>query len=148
MTPIVLSLVAVAVVTLWRWNQVTMVRVREEISLVSQDQAGVRILIAQDQLIAAIRLTRDITGLDLKEAKELVEAMRHGTAVDFDALPSKGLDGLLAAAKDGEIHALLRHGDKIGAIKRWRALTGASLAEAHDAIETLARGLSGPAGPA
>ncbi|HWA40499.1 MAG TPA: hypothetical protein VG712_02750, partial [Gemmatimonadales bacterium] len=93
-----------------------------------------------------IRLTRQVTRLGLKESKELVEAIRRGEAVDFDALPARGLEGLLAAAKDAEVHALLRQGDRIGAIKRWRALTGASLAEAHEAIETLARGLPGAPG--
>ena len=147
MTYIVLAGVALALLALVRWNQSTIARLQEQVSLVSPDETGVRSLLAQDQRIAAIHLTRKVTGLGLKESKDLVEAMARGEPVSFDKLPDTGLNGLLAAAKDAEVHALLRRGDKIGAIKRWRALTGASLAEAHDAIETLARGLSGPDGP-
>lgn len=143
MTSIVLAGVALALLALVRWNQSTMARLQEQISLVSPDETGVRSLLAQDQRIAAIHLTRKVTGLGLKESKDLVEALARGEQVSFDRLPVTGLDGLLAAAKDSQVHALLRQGNKIEAIKRWRALTGASLAEAHDAVETLARGLPG-----
>lgn len=146
MTWLIVGAAALVVIGLVRWNRSTMAALREQISLVSPDETGVRSLIAQDQRIAAIHLTRKVTGLGLKESKDLVEAMARGDAVSFEKLPANALDGLLAAAKDAEIHALLRQGDTIGAIKRWRALTGGSLAEAHDAIETLARGLSGGPG--
>ncbi|HTK55276.1 MAG TPA: ribosomal protein L7/L12 [Gemmatimonadales bacterium] len=146
MTLYIVGGVALALIVLLRWNRNTMAALQEQISLVSPDETGVRNLLAQDQRIAAIHLTRKVTGLGLKESKDLVEAMARGEQVSFDQLPDTGLDGLLAAAKDGQVHALLRQGDKIGAIKRWRALTGASLAEAHDAIETLARGLPGAPG--
>ena len=72
--------------------------------------------------------------------------MARGEQVSFGKLPDTGLDGLLAAAKDAEIRARLRRGDRIGALTRWRALTGASLEEAHEAIDTLARGLHGTDG--
>ena len=40
-------------------------------------------------------------------------------------------------AGDPEIQQLLLQGNKIGAIKRYRELTGAGLAEAKDAIDRL-----------
>ena len=146
MTLYIVGGVALALIFLVHWNRSAMAALEEQISLVSPDETGVRNLLAQDQRIAAIHLTRKVTGLGLKESKDLVEAMARGEEVSFEKLPDTGLDGLLAAAKDGQVHALLRQGDKIGAIKRWRALTGASLADAHDAIETLARGLPGTPG--
>ena len=147
MTLYIVGGVALALIFLLRWNRNTMATLQEQISLVSPDETGVRSLLAQDQRIAAIHLTRKVTGLGLKESKDLIEAIARGEQVSFDKLPDTGLDGLLAAAEDAQVHALLRQGEKIGAIKRWRALTGASLADAHDAIEKLARGLSGGAGP-
>jgi len=147
MTLYIVGGVALALIFLLRWNRNTMAALQEQISLVSRDETGVRNLLAQDQRIAAIHLTRKVTGLGLKESKDLVEAMARGEQVSFEMLTKSRQDGLLSVAKDTEVQALLRQGNKIGAIKRWRTLTGASLTEAHEAVETLARGLSGGAGP-
>ncbi len=38
---------------------------------------------------------------------------------------------------DGDVEALLKAGDKVGAIKAYRARHGVSLAEAHDAVIAL-----------
>lgn len=43
------------------------------------DEVGqVRALTAQDKLIQAVKLVREMTGLGLKEAKDLAEAIRDG----------------------------------------------------------------------
>lgn len=48
------------------------------------------------------------------------------------------------AAEQGEVLALLRDGHKIMAVKRYRELTGASLAEAKAAVDALEQGHDAP----
>jgi ribosomal protein L7/L12 len=95
-------------------------------------------LVRDGRKIEAIKLYRDLTGAGLKEAKDAVEALeRDGSLpVTHDA----------ARGDDPDVLELLRAGQKIRAIKLYRDKTGAGLAEAKNAVETLARKNGIPAG--
>ncbi len=100
-------------------------------------EAGVRRLLAAGDKISAIKQYRELTGLGLKEAKEAVDAMEAGRVLPMPAAPARisGLD----PATDAEIRRLVASGELIEAIKRYRALSGAGLKEAKDAIEGMTR---------
>lgn len=83
------------------------------------------------QMIQAIKLLRERTGLGLKEARDAVEARKA-------ALPPAAPPAPAAGGSDPEVDRLLRAGDKIGAIKRHRQITGLGLKECKDAVEARA----------
>jgi ribosomal protein L7/L12 len=94
------------------------------------------------QMINAIKLLRDHTGLGLKEAKELAEAITHGGP----APPLPPAPSMTSGAGDDEVERLLRAGRKIQAIKAYRDRTGLGLKEAKDQVEALARAKGIPEG--
>jgi len=80
------------------------------------------------QQIEAVKAFREQTGASLGEAKEAVEEwLRTGT------WPERGSGNLAQLAPD--VQRLAREGHKIEAIKAHREQTGASLAEAKQAVE-------------
>ncbi len=102
--------------------------------------------LTQGQKIMAIKRVRELTGIGLKEAKDLVEAIERGqieinrpltplppTNPTFPMTPEQ-------ATNDPEVHELLARGLKINAIKRVRELTGVGLKEAKDLVDGLERG--------
>jgi ribosomal protein L7/L12 len=131
------AIVGVALFFLWRWSSSVNEHAEEVMQAVAQDESGVRSLIALDETIAAIKLARKITGLDLKASKELIDSLRGRSDVTLPIRTPVSTDRLLAAARDHQIRASLAGGDTIAAIKRWRELTGHSLVEAKTAVEQL-----------
>jgi ribosomal protein L7/L12 len=132
-----IAILVVSVIVLIRRSQAANEHAEELMRIVSQDESGVRSLIAQGETIAAIKLARKVTGLDLKASKELIDSLRGRSDVAFPLRTSVPADRLLAAARDHQIRASLAGGDTIAAIKRWRELTGHSLVEAKAAVEQL-----------
>lgn len=132
----IVGIVALGVVVLWRRSSAANEHAEEMMRIVPQDESGVRSLIAQGETIAAIKLARKITGLDLKASKELIDSLRGRSGVTFP-IRGPGDPADSPTAHDPEILALVARGDTIGAIKRWRELTGQSLVEAKAAIEQL-----------
>jgi ribosomal protein L7/L12 len=90
-------------------------------------------LIRKGRKIDAIKRYRAQTGAGLAEAKEAVEAMERGEP------PPPSRDAPAPDGIDAELWELLKNGRKIEAIKRFRAQTGAGLAEAKTAVEAIAR---------
>ena len=95
----------------------------------------------RDELIDAIKITRERTGLGLKEAKDAVEAYRRGDRGDaFDQLLS-GTADQPSAASVGEATLpaaaalALQRGAVIEAIKLTREATGLGLAEAKALVD-------------
>jgi ribosomal protein L7/L12 len=80
--------------------------------------------------IEAIKRYRELTGAGLKDAKEAVEALERG-----EAMPVREQGGV---PFETEIVVLLKHEQKLDAIKLYRERTGAGLKEAKDFIEALA----------
>ena len=78
----------------------------------------------QGNLIEAIKITREQTGLGLKEAKDAVEACLHGR------MPATTEGGIPLSAI-----VALQDGDKIQAIRQTRAAGGQGLKESKDAVE-------------
>ena len=89
----------------------------------------IRELMALGQKIEAIRVLREATGVDLAEAKRLVEA-----AADSTLEPAGATDDDF----ERELLQLLRAGQKIQAIKRHRERTGMGLKDSKDYVEALA----------
>jgi ribosomal protein L7/L12/DNA-binding beta-propeller fold protein YncE len=99
-------------------------------------------LIQSGQKIYAIKLFRETFGVGLKEAKDAVDAMEEGKSIDLSGMLVKtSATGLQSNAQSlAEIQGLLRSGQKIEAIKRFREMTGVGLKEAKDAVEAIERG--------
>ena len=94
--------------------------------------------LADEDVIGAIKLLREATGLGLKESKDLLDAHLRGElqrpTPAGAARPPAG--GLPPAALDA-----LRRGHKIEAIRLVREHAGSGLKEAKDAVEAAERTL-------
>jgi len=90
-------------------------------------------LVRQGRKIEAIKLYRAQTGVGLAEAKAAVEAMERGES------PPPAQDAPAPEDIDADLWELLKSGQKIEAIKRYRAQTGVGLAEAKAAVEATGR---------
>jgi ribosomal protein L7/L12 len=80
------------------------------------------------ELVAAIKITREATGLGLKEAKEAVESysslgVGRGSAAGGDQVPLGAISSL-------------HQGDLIGAIRQTREATGRGLKDSKEAVES------------
>jgi ribosomal protein L7/L12 len=94
-------------------------------------QSRVRDLISQHKLIEAIKEYRAATGVDLKTAKEFVEALsRHTQSAAQSRTQSPQID---------RVTALVMSGNKIAAIRDYREATGVSLVEAKEYVEGIER---------
>lgn len=91
------------------------------------------------QKIEAIRLFREQFGIGLKQAKDAVEQIERGEVVHLTNLAVTSSSGGMDAAHFAEVARLVREGNKIEAIKRFRELTGLGLKESKDAVEALER---------
>ncbi|CAM3314196.1 hypothetical protein COSO111634_11235 [Corallococcus soli] len=99
-------------------------------------QARIQELIDAGQTIKAIKLYREQHGVDLKEAKDSVEALmaeRH----PFGREPSGAVEG------DADIEQALRDDQLIEAVKLYRDRYGVGLKEAKDACDAMRRRLRG-----
>ena len=88
-------------------------------------------LLHDKQLIQAIKVYRDATGVSLAEAKEAVEEMARNELTK----PPSGVRNYDDPVLEGKIKSLLSKGKKIEAVKIYREEYGVSLKEAHDAVE-------------
>lgn len=118
------------------------------IALTSDREAEARQLLASGNKIQAIKLIREMTGLGLKEAKDMAEAMEAGRPVAMPR-PTPSVEVERPPQSDAwtEIDQLMRAGNKIEAIKRHREAFGTGLAEAKQAVEARASGMAFPQTP-
>lgn len=100
-------------------------------------------LVKDGNKIEAIKLFRSLTGAGLSESRDAVEKIAGGRAfevanyavvLDQADLPPPEVDRAAQIKKIGE---LLRRGQKIEAIKAYRAVFGVGLKEASEAVERL-----------
>lgn len=96
--------------------------------------AEVRDLLFSGRKIEAIKHYREATGVGLKEAKDAVEALERGAEAPY---PAVSVGGAPAGPWIDEVRALVRAGNKLEAIKRYREHTGLGLKESKDAVEAL-----------
>ncbi|MEP6895701.1 MAG: ribosomal protein L7/L12 [Chloroflexota bacterium] len=95
----------------------------------------IREFINSDQLIPAIKLYREITGVGLLEAKSAVEALARGENVNIPtSSPQSQLNDPLLESK---IKELLAKRNKIEAIKLYREAHKMGLKEAKDVIDQM-----------
>jgi len=97
-------------------------------------EVAVRALLDGGNKIEAIKRVREQTGLGLKEAKDLVDAMEQGAPVTLHAhTSSSAFHGDL----DSEARKLMAAGRKLEAIKLVREQKNLGLKEAKDYVERL-----------
>ncbi len=92
--------------------------------------AGIRDLLKAGRRDEAVELYAKFAGVDEYTAQDAVADIERAMRLEDDTAPDPELSPVLE---------LLRAGNKIAAIKAYRDLTGAGLAEAKDAVETLER---------
>jgi len=90
-------------------------------------------LIHAKQLIHAIKLYREATGVSLAEAKEAIEAM----ASDESVKPPDGVRDYDNPILNARIRSLLAKRQKIEAVKIYREEYGISLKDAKDAVDRI-----------
>ena len=103
----------------------------------------IRTLAQGGNLVEAIRRFRELYGVGLKEAKDAVEALAIGKEIEVKQISTGPLTSEVTGGALDEVQELLRSGDKIAAIKRYREITDAGLAEAKEAVERIEAGLNG-----
>jgi len=91
----------------------------------------IREFINADQLIYAIKLYREVTGVGLAEAKSAVEAMARGETVNIPVSQTQFDDPSL----ETRIKEMLTKRNKIEAIKLYRLAHNVGLKEAKDVID-------------
>lgn len=107
-------------------------------------EAQVRWLVQSGNKIEAIKVYRQATGVELKEAREAVEAVERGRSL----LAPAGTDWesnavaqpATPAQLEAEIRELVQKGNKLAAIALYRSATRSGLKEAKDAVEAVERG--------
>jgi LSD1 subclass zinc finger protein len=100
----------------------------------------IRLLMANDKKPEAVKLIMDQTGLGLKQAEDVADAIELSEKL---GLPQSGLEvspqAILTASDQNELMDLIQAGNKIEAIKVFRSKTGFGLRESKDAVEALER---------
>lgn len=89
--------------------------------------------IHNQQLIYAIKLYREATGVGLAEAKDAVEAMARGEAIK----PPSGTRDFDNSVLETRIQSLLAKRQKVEAVKIYREEYGIGLKEAKDAVDRI-----------
>lgn len=89
--------------------------------------------IHNQQLIHAIKLYREATGVGLAEAKEAVEAIARGEALK----PPSGTMDYDNPILEARIKSLLTKRQKVDAVKIYREEYGVGLKEAKDAVDRI-----------
>ena len=102
----------------------------------SQQEGQIRELITQNNLIAAIKLYREATGVGLKEAKDAVEAIQRGESVR-QPVTSFQPDTPGNALLEEQIKQLLARRQKIQAVKLYREAHNCGLKDAKDAVDAI-----------
>lgn len=104
--------------------------------------AEIRQLAESGNLIEAIRRYRELYAVGLKDAKGAVEALAAGKVVEvrFTSTPLTAEDTSRILE---EVKELLRGGNKIEAIKRYRVVNDVSLTQAKDVIDQIEAALTG-----
>lgn len=89
--------------------------------------------IHNQQLIHAISLYREATGVSLAEAKAAVEEMAYGESIK----PPSGTRDLDSPILNGRLKSLISKGRKVDAVRIYREEYGVGLKESKDAVDRL-----------
>jgi ribosomal protein L7/L12 len=100
--------------------------------------ARIRALLQDGGFLPAIKAFREATGASLADAKDAVEQLRDSMARGTHDFPRASEQAYVEDdGRFGEVRAALAVGNKIEAIKLYRAATGVGLKEAKDAVEAM-----------
>ena len=102
--------------------------------LSAEQEQQISELIARNQKIAAIKLYHEATGSSLKDAKEAIEAIEMGAAVNF---PAPTQMSTLDTSLNNRIQRLLIERKKIEAIRVYREAYNCGLKEAKEAVDAI-----------
>ena len=94
------------------------------------------------QKIEAIKFVRSSLGIDLKDAKEVVEAIAAGTHIhelDTNSKNNNESQFAIETADSAQLQALVRSGKKIEAVKLLVKQQGLGLKEAKDLIDSMSK---------
>lgn len=106
-------------------------------------------LLREGRKIEAIKVYRELTGSGLAEAKAAVESPDFApTSAPAPSASSMGAVGIGDPVVMEEVARLVRSGNKIEAIKRYREATGLGLAESKAAIDAFETRQPPPSQPA
>jgi ribosomal protein L7/L12 len=89
--------------------------------------------IHNQQLIHAIKLYREVTGVGLAEAKQAIDEMARDEFTKPSSEMQKNADPIM----DGKIRSLLARSQKIKAVKIYREEHGIGLKEAKDYVDQI-----------
>ena len=105
---------------------------KKYISHDAHDDEDIEVLAQSGRKLAAIKAYRKLHGVDLKQAKEAIEAMTekgfHKNNHIDDDMNLSANEKILRAAKSGH---------KIAAVKTYKLLHGVSLKEAKEAVDAM-----------
>jgi hypothetical protein len=97
--------------------------------------------LARGRMIEAIKLLREARGLELKAAKEAIDAHLRGAP-----LPPPRAAGPFNGSLPAPVREALQRGNKIEAIRLLREHSGLGLKEAKQAVDAADTGLRAPVG--
>lgn len=128
-----------------------------QVALAPDIEMSVRDLLVRRKKIEAIKLVREHSGLGLKDAKDVVDAMDAGYSVGSGpgpgrlggpgGFPGPGGADMVAPETRARAEQIIARGALIQAIKLVRQETGLGLKEAKDYCEALRDGRLPPASP-
>jgi outer membrane protein assembly factor BamB/ribosomal protein L7/L12 len=102
----------------------------------------IRHLAESGNLLEAIKQYRALYGVGLKESKDAVEALAAGKVAEF-RISSGPLSAEDTSRILEEVKELLRQGNKIESIKRYREVNDVSLTQAREVIDQIEAALTG-----
>lgn len=130
-------------------QSVTLALDNAQVTLSSEAWSQIQYRINRGNKIGAIKAMREATGLGLKDAKDLVEALQRNTSnvsiqsndQPLSATASPPQSSELSREQVTEIQYYVSRGNKIKAIKLLREATGMGLKEAKEMVEAMQRGM-------
>ncbi len=109
------------------------------VTLGADDVRHVVQLIRDKQHITAIQFYQEKVGGSLGEAKDAIEAIEAGLKDAAAPLPPPSATAVDRPPRLAEVYDLVKAGRKLEAMRRFREITGGSLAQAQAAVEGMER---------
>ena len=107
----------------------------------------IRQLVQNGNLVDAIRRYSELYGVDSSESKDAMDALAAGKVVDVHQVFSGPPSAEDTSRVLEDVKSLLRSGNKIGAIKRYREVHDVSLTQAKFVVDQVEAALNGTPAP-
>lgn len=126
----------------------TPIKLRMTVEISDEVKERIRTLLNEHRKIEAIKVLREATGLGLKGAKDIVDAMANGTPLtqlvgsgNSSTSVDPSLSDRSSAGVDAKVQMLVDQGRKIDAIRELRQQTGLDLKHAKDIVDSMTAGV-------